>query len=103
MAATTIRVRGVHKSVEIFLDIDWLKDHAPVTDRLGVFDQNSGGTIDAPHPKTCPKKSAVRVKLLQPCHCMETINRDSILAIKAAVRPISPKPYVYEILPTYTN
>ena len=50
--ATAIPLRGVHKSVEIFFDIDRLKEQASVTNRLGVFDQNSGGAIDAPHPKS---------------------------------------------------
>lgn len=49
--ATAIPLRGVHKSVEIFLDIDRLEEQAFVTNLLGVFDQNSCGAIDAPHPK----------------------------------------------------
>jgi hypothetical protein len=52
--ATTIPLRGVHKSVEIFFDIDRLEQQAFVTNRLGVFDQNSCGTIDSPHPKSRP-------------------------------------------------
>src|SRR5271169_7223813 len=56
--AMAIPFRGVHKSVEIFLDIDRLEEQAFVTNRLGVFDQNSCGTIDAPHLKSRPKKSA---------------------------------------------
>src|SRR5258705_13801405 len=60
--ATAIPLRGVHKSVEIFLDIDRLEEHAFVTNVLGVFDQHSCGAIDAPHLKSRPKKSAVRVK-----------------------------------------
>ena len=39
--AMVIPFRGVRKSIEIFLDIDRLKDRPFVTDRLGVFDQNS--------------------------------------------------------------
>jgi hypothetical protein len=52
--ATPIPLRGVHKSVEIFLDIDRFKQEAFVPNRLGVFDQNSCGTIDSPHPKSRP-------------------------------------------------
>ncbi len=50
--ATAIPLRGVHKSVEVFLVIDRLEEHPFGTNRLGVFDQNSGGAIDAPilHP-----------------------------------------------------
>jgi hypothetical protein len=44
----TVPLRGVHKSVEIFLDIDWLEKQTFVTNLLGVFNQNSGGAIDAP-------------------------------------------------------
>src|ERR1700758_898082 len=99
----TVPVGGVHKAVEIFLDIDWLKDHSPITDRLGVFDQNSGGAIDAPHPKTRSEKSAVRVKFFQPCHCMETVNRDSILAIKTVVGPITDRSSVEQYLPFYAK
>ncbi len=80
--ATAILLRGVHKSVEIFLDIDRLEEQAFVANFLGVFDQNSCGAIDAPHLKSRPKKSAVRVKFFQPRHRMETIDRDLILAIK---------------------
>jgi hypothetical protein len=42
--ATAIPLRGVYKSVEIFLDIDRFKEEAFVPDRLGVFGQNSCGT-----------------------------------------------------------
>ena len=79
--ATAIPFRGVHKSVEIFLDIDRLEEQAFVTNLLGVFDQNSCGAIDAPHSKSRPKKSAVRVKFFQPRHRMEAIDRHSILAM----------------------
>src|ERR1700758_4170973 len=75
--------RGIDKSVQIFLDIYRLEKQAPVAYFFGVFDQNSRRTIDAPHPESGPEKSAIRIKLLQPCHRMETIDRDTILAIKA--------------------
>ena len=41
-----IPLRRVHKSVEIFLDIDRVEDQAFVMNRLGVFDQNSTGAVD---------------------------------------------------------
>jgi len=97
--ATAIPLRGVHKSVEIFLDIDRLEEQAFVTNLLGVFDQNSCSAIDAPHPKSCPKKSAVRVKLFQPRHRMATIDRDSILAIKAVIGSITDSSSVEQLLP----
>src|SRR6202030_111720 len=87
--ATGIPLRGVHKSVEIFLDIDRLEEQPFVTNRLGVFDQNSCGAVDTPHPKSRPKKSAVRVKFFQPRHRVETIDRDSILAGKAVIGSIT--------------
>src|SRR5260370_18772607 len=83
--ATAIPFRGVRKSIEIFLDIDRLEEQAFVTDRLGVFDQNSCGTIDAPHPKSRPKKSAVRIKLFQVRHRIQTIDPDSNLTSKPAI------------------
>src|SRR5712671_7488459 len=97
--ATAIPFRGVHKSVEIFLDIDRLEEQAFVTNLLGVFDQNSCGAINAPHPKSRPKKSTVRVKLLQPRHRMETIDCDSILAVKAVIGPITDGSSVEQLLP----
>src|SRR5712671_2746512 len=83
--AAAIPFRGVHKSVEIFLDIDRLEEQAFVANTLGVFDQNSCSAIDAPHPKSRPKKSAVRVKLFQPRHRTETIDRDSVLTSKPVI------------------
>ena len=84
-----IPLRRVHKSVEIFLDIDRVEDQAFVMNRLGVFDQNSPGAVDTPHLKSRPKQSAVRVKFFLPRHRVETIDRDSILAIKAVIGPIT--------------
>ena len=56
--ATAIPFRHVHKSVEIFLDIDRLEEQAFVANLLGVFDQNSCGAIDAhilnPVPRNPP-------------------------------------------------
>src|SRR6202023_1354232 len=75
--ATAIPLRGVHKSVEIFLDIDRLREHALLTNLLGVLAQSSCGAIDAPHPKSRPKKSAVRVEFFQTRHRMETIDCNS--------------------------
>src|SRR6266404_1126392 len=72
--ATAIPLRGVHKSVEIFLDIDRLEEQALVTILLGVFDQNSCGAIDAPDPKSRPKKSAIRKKFFRTRHRMEAID-----------------------------
>src|SRR5258708_8690805 len=97
--ATAIPLRGVHISVQIFLDIDRLQEQAFVTNFFGVFDQNSCGAIDAPHPKSRPKKSAVRVKLFQPRHRMATIDRDSILAIKAVIGSITDSSSVEQLLP----
>src|ERR1700731_3789706 len=97
--ATAIPLRGVHKSVEIFLDIDRLEEQAFVTNLLGVFDQNSCGAIDAPHPKSRPKKSAVRVEFFQTRHRMETIDCDSILAGKAVIGSIIDSSSVEQLLP----
>src|ERR1700731_382685 len=97
--ATAIPFRGVHKSVEITLDIDRLEEQTFVTNRLGVFDQNSCGAVDTPHPKSRPKKSAVRVKFFQPRHRMETIDRDSTLASKAVIGPITNRSSVEQPLP----
>ena len=79
--ATAIPCWGVHKPVEVFLDIDRIEEQAFVPNRLGVFDQNSFGAIDAPHLESGPKESAVRVKFFQPRHRMEAIDRHSILAM----------------------
>jgi len=98
-----IPFRGVHKSIEIFLDRNRLKDQAFVTDRLGVFDQNSCGAIDAPHPKSRPQKSAVGVKFFQPRHGMETIDRNPILAIKAVIGPITDSSSVEQLFPFHAK
>src|SRR6516165_9512868 len=100
---SAIPFRGVHKAVEIFLRIDWLQEQAFVTNRLGVFDQNSPGAIDAPHLKSRPEKSAVRVKFFQSRHRMETIDRDSILAIKAIIGPITDSSSVEQPLPFHAK
>src|SRR6516225_11129373 len=84
-----IPIRRVHKSVELFVDIDRIEEHAFVPSHVGVFDQNSFRAIDAPHLKSRPKESAVRVKLVQPRHRMDTIDRDSIFAIQAVIGPIA--------------
>src|SRR5258707_11428083 len=96
--AMTLPLRGVHKSVEIFLDIDWLEKQTFVTNLLGVFNQNSGGAIDAPHPKSRPKKAAVRVTFFQTRHRMETIDRDLILAIKAVIGSITDSSSLEQLL-----
>jgi hypothetical protein len=101
--ATAIPLRGVHKSVEIFLDIDRLEEQAFVTNRLGVFDQNSCGTIDAPHPKSRPKKSAVRIKFFQVRHRMETIDRDSILTSTPVIGFIFDSSSVEQQLPFHAK
>src|SRR5260221_9389349 len=101
--AAAIPFRGVHKSVEIFLDIDRLEERAFVANFLGVFDQNSCGAIDAPHLKPRPKKSAVRVKFFQPRHRMETIDRNSILASKAVIGPITDSSSVEQLLPFHAK
>src|SRR5207302_10083073 len=101
--ATVIPLRGVHKSVEIFVDIDQLKEQAFVTNTLGVFDQNSCGAIDAPHPKSRPKESAVRVKFFQPRHRMETIDCGSILAGKAVIGSIADSSSVEQLLPFHAK
>ena len=63
-----------------------------------VFDQNSSGAIDAPDPKSRPKKSAVRIKVVRPRHRMETIDRDSILAIKAVIGSITDSSSLEQLL-----
>ena len=68
--------RSIHKPVEILFDIDRLQDQASVPNRVGVFDQNPRGTVDALHPESCVQKSAGRIRMLQPFHRVETINRD---------------------------
>ena len=65
-----IPLRRVHKSVEIFVDIDRIEEHAFVSSHVGVFDQNASRAIEAPHLKSRPKESAVRIKLVQPRHRM---------------------------------
>jgi hypothetical protein len=101
--AAAIPFRGVHKSVEIFLDIDRLEEQAFVANTLGVFDQNSCGAFDAPHPKARPKKSAVRVKFFQSRHRMETIDRNSILASKTVIGPITDSSAVEQLLPFHAK
>ena len=100
---TAIPFRGVDKSIEIFLDIDRIEEQAFVPNLLCVFDQNSFGAIDAPHLKSRPKESAVRVKLFQPRHRMETIDRHSILAIKAVIGPITDSSSVEQALPFHAK
>jgi hypothetical protein len=102
--ARAVRLRGVHKAVEIFLveiflDIDRFEEQAFVTNLVRVFDQNSSGAIDAPDPKSRPKKSAVRIKVVWPRHRMQTIDRDSILAIKAVICSITDSSFVEQLLP----
>src|ERR1700730_13526443 len=101
--ATAIPLPGVHKSVEIFLDIDRLEEQALGSDLLGSLHQNSCGAIDAPHPKSRPKKSAVRVKFFQPRDRMETIDRDSILASKAVIGSITDSSSVEQLLPFHAQ
>lgn len=72
--ATAIPVRRVRKSVEIFFDVNWFEDESSVPNRLGVFDQNSGRPIDAPHLESRIQKSTGREHLFQPFHRMETID-----------------------------
>src|SRR5258708_5499554 len=97
--ARAIPHRGVNKPVEILLDIDRLEEQAFVTSLVRVFDQNSRGAIDAPDPKSRPQKSAVRVKAVRPLHRVQTIDRDSILAIKAVIGSITDRSSVEQLLP----
>src|SRR5258708_4050300 len=97
--ATTIPLRRVHKSVEIFLDIDRFEEQAFVTNLVRVFDQNSSGAIDAPDPKSRPQESAVRIKDVRPRHRMQTTDRDSILAIKGVIGSITDSSFVEQLLP----
>jgi hypothetical protein len=92
-------LRGVHKAVGIFLDIDRVEEQAFVANRLSVFDEHPSSAIDAPHPKACPEKTAVRVRLFQPGDRMETIDRDERPAIKAVISPISDRSAVEQPLP----
>ena len=62
---TAIPVRGVRKSVDIFFNINRFEEESFVPSRLGVFDQNSGGAIDAPHLKSGPKKSAYTMDVVE--------------------------------------
>src|SRR5271166_824537 len=101
--AAAIPLRGVHKSVEIFLDIDRLEEQSFDTNLLGVFDQNSCAAIDAPHPKSRPKKSAVRVKFIQVRHRMETIDRDSILTSTPVIGFIFDSSSVEQQLPFHAK
>jgi hypothetical protein len=60
---TAIPLRGVQKSVEIFLDIDRLEEQALVTILLGVF-LRTGALPLMPHIlNPVPKKSAVEQPL----------------------------------------
>jgi len=101
--AMAILVRGVCKSVEVFFDINRFEEEPFVPNRLGVFDQNSGGAIDAPHPKSGPKKSAVRIKLFQVRHRMETIDRDLIFASKAVIGFVFDSSSVEQQFPFHTK
>ena len=101
--AAAIPFRCVHKSVEIFLDIDRIEEQSFVTSLLCVFDQNASGAIDAPHLKSRPKESAVGVKLVQPRHRMETIDRDSSFASKAVIGPVTDRSSVEQPHPFYAK
>jgi hypothetical protein len=74
-----------------------------VTNCLGVFDQNSCSAIDTPHPKSRPKKSAVRIKFFQPRHRVETVDRHSILARKAVIGSITNSSSVEQQLPFHAK
>ena len=81
----TMVPRDVHKSVEVFVDIDRIEEQAFAPSHVGVFDQNAFGAIEAPHLKSRPKESAVGVKLVQPRHRVETIDRDPVLSGEAVI------------------
>jgi hypothetical protein len=70
-----------------------------VTNLVRVFDQNSSGAIDAPDPKSGFQESAVRIKVVQLRHRMQTIDRNSILAIKAVIGSITDSSFVEQLLP----
>ena len=97
--AMTVPLRGVHKPVEIFLDIDRFEEQTFVTNLVRVFDQNSSGASDAPDPKSGSQESAVRRKVVRPRHRMQTIDRDSVLAIKAVIGSITDSSFVEQLLP----
>src|SRR6516162_2184955 len=50
-----------------------------------------------------PRKSAVRVKFFQSRHRMEAIDRDSVLAIKAVIGPITDSSSVKQPLPFHAK
>jgi hypothetical protein len=77
--------RSIHKSVEILFDIDRFQDQASVPNCVSVFDQNSRGAVDAPHPESRIKKSTARIQVFQPFHGVETIDRLLILSGKAVI------------------
>src|SRR6516162_7769156 len=95
--------RSIHKPVEIFFDIDGLQDQAFIPNGLGVFDQNSRGTVDAPHAESCPQKSAVRIKFFQVCHRVETIDRDSVLSGKAVIGLVTDSSSIEQLLPFHAK
>ena len=47
--------------------------------------RTSAVPVMPPDPKSGPQESAVRIKVVRPRHRMETIDRDSILAIEAVI------------------
>src|SRR6267143_5875902 len=55
---------------------------------LSVFDQYSGRSIEAPHFKSRPEKSAVRKKLVQTGHGMKATDSHFIFSIKTIVGAI---------------
>src|ERR1700759_966532 len=87
--AATIGCWRVNESVEISFIIDRFENCALVANRLRVFYQNSRCALDPPHAPACPQKSAVGIKLFQPSHGMETIDGDSIFAVKAVICDIA--------------
>src|SRR6516164_7145322 len=95
--------RSIDKPVEIFFDVDRLQDQAFIPNGLGVFDQNSRGTVDAPHPESCPQKSAVRIKFFQVCHRVETIDRNSVLSGKAVIGLVTDSSSIEQLLPFHAK
>src|SRR3984893_11627007 len=55
---------------------------------LSVFDQHSCRSIEAPHFKSSPEKTAVGEKLVQTGHGMKATDRDFVLSIKTVVGAI---------------
>src|SRR5690349_6065010 len=81
-------VRRVNKSDDVLVDIDRLKQEVFVG-RLGaVFAKDLFGAVETPYLESGVHKSAIRKKLIQAGHGMETIDPFFSFPVAAVVRTI---------------